>query len=1131
MNGLVAASLRHFRALHALVICGIAIAVAVLAGALLVGASVRGSLRDLALARLGATELVATSPTFFRDALAQELTGGDIQAVAPLVAMTGTVTHDDSGRIASHVQVFGIDDRFLAFHGRPAGAPSSRDSWISPALATELGADADDNVMLRIAKPSDVPLSTLQGRREDVSERVRLTVGRVVDRAALGEFSLLPSQGPALTMFVALSRLQQDLDAEGRVNVLLLRMAAPAADPRDDLRAAQEALSRRATLDDLGLKVRRDGRGATVILESRSGLLPDSAVASAVHAATQIGRPATGVLTYLANAIRANGREIPYSLIAAIDLPGPPLGTEVGVRAPSGTEVGEESPVSPSRGTEVGVRVPVGTEVGAGGGERPILLNAWAAEDLGVTAGDRIDVDYFLWTDSAGLQTRSTSFTYAGVVPMTGPGGDATLTPEYPGITDAADVTNWDPPFPVDMRRVRKTDEDYWDTWRAAPKAFIPLAVGQQLWASPFGKLSSLRTHATEAWPAAGAFDIASLLPIRPVRAEAMAAAAGTTDFGEYFVYFSFFLVVSALLLAGMFFALTVEQRARELGLLIAVGFTPRDVRRTLLREAAVLITIGSTLGVAGAIGYAALIVYGLGTWWVGAVGTTALRVHIDPMLLGAGVLGAALAAAIALTLSMRRLAKRTTRALLTAGFESSHEASPRVSRRIAAAALALSLLLMALAGSGMASQVAAFFGAGALLLVAGCAVFAAWLRSRAAPTEQPSMIRFGAAYARWRPARSVLSTALIAFACFVIVSVGAFRRDPAAEQLTRDGGTGGFLLMGESVAPLLHNPNTPGGRDELLLGGYPLLEQTSIARWRLRPGDEASCLTLYQPANPRIVAPEDAFLQQGRFSFAGSVAETPEERANPWLLLNRQFADGAVAAIADQTSLTYVFHLKVGDDLVLPADNGPPIRLRIVATLADSVLQSELIIGEGPFIRLFPHHEGYRLWLIEGPEAQAPALTALLEDSLSDFGMDIVDTRARLAAYHQVENTYLSTFQSLGALGLLLGTLGLAAVLARNVLERRRELGLLGAVGFTNRHLRTMIASESILLVATGLVIGSAAAILAVAPAVIQRSNALPWASLALLLLAVLITGVLASLAAVRLATATPVVAAIKGE
>ena len=67
---------------------------------------------------------------------------------------------------------------------------------------------------------------------------------------------------------------------------------------------------------------------------------------------------------------------------------------------------------------------------------------------------------------------------------------------------------------------------------------------------------------------------------MRDVRGEALTASRGATDFGEYFVYFSFFLVVSALLLAALFFKLGIEQRVREVGLLRAVGFRVADVRR-----------------------------------------------------------------------------------------------------------------------------------------------------------------------------------------------------------------------------------------------------------------------------------------------------------------------------------------------------------------------------------------------------------------------------------------------------------------------------------------------------------------------------------------------------------------------
>ena len=157
--------------------------------------------------------------------------------------------------------------------------------------------------------------------------------------------------------------------------------------------------------------------------------------------------------------------------------------------------------------------------------------------------------------------------------------------------------------------------------------------------------------------------------------------------------------------------------------------------------------------------------------------------------------------------------------------------------------------------------------------------------------------------------------------------------------------------------------------------------------------------------------------------------------------------------------------------------------------------------------------------------------MTTLLEDRLSDFGVDVVDTGARLSAYHQVENTYLSTFQALGALGLLLGTLGLAAVLARNVLERRRELGLLSAVGFTPRHLRTMVTAESLVLVAAGVAIGTIAALVAIAPALAERPHAVPAGSLGLLLAAVVATALVAALGAVRLARAVRVVEALQAE
>src|SRR5262245_34413477 len=107
----VLASLRYYRGVHVMVIVGVAVAVAVMAGALMVGASVRTSLRELALARLGNTGAVALSPTFFRAQLAEEV------GATPLISTIGALSHGETRRTAAAVQVYGVDDRFMRFHG------------------------------------------------------------------------------------------------------------------------------------------------------------------------------------------------------------------------------------------------------------------------------------------------------------------------------------------------------------------------------------------------------------------------------------------------------------------------------------------------------------------------------------------------------------------------------------------------------------------------------------------------------------------------------------------------------------------------------------------------------------------------------------------------------------------------------------------------------------------------------------------------------------------------------------------------------------------------------------------------------------------------------------------------------
>jgi ABC-type antimicrobial peptide transport system permease subunit len=168
---------------------------------------------------------------------------------------------------------------------------------------------------------------------------------------------------------------------------------------------------------------------------------------------------------------------------------------------------------------------------------------------------------------------------------------------------------------------------------------------------------------------------------------------------------------------------------------------------------------------------------------------------------------------------------------------------------------------------------------------------------------------------------------------------------------------------------------------------------------------------------------------------------------------------------------------------------------------------------------------------LIGGSEQSARAAQGLLENALSDEGFDAVPEREILENLLAVQNTYLSTFQSLGALGLLLGTLGLATVQARSVLERRGELALLRAQGFRRARVGWLVLLENISLLIAGLATGVIAALCAILPHLFFAAASIPVVGVLQLLAFVLVIGALTAAVAVRLTLRAPLLASLRGE
>jgi len=1165
---LIIVSLIHHWRTNLAVAAGVAAGTAVLTGALLVGDSMKGSLRRLTLERLGPIEEILLADRFFREDLAGELAAEEefeqrFAAAVPVIFLNVTLENaeEQDRRPAYRVNLLGCDERFWK-HVGAGRAPSVPEEYadVSPRqrivlnrpLADDLGVEEGDWVIVRMGSVTGIPAESLLGEDEETVEFTRRRIVAVIAAEGPGRFSPRPSQQAPRNAFVPLSPLQRTLGLpHGRVNALLVtgRRGGAELPPEMNHEVLQGLL--KPSLDDYGLRLEKTRRGYFNLTSDRvffSRVTED-----------EIARALTGVafqpaLTYLANKIdvkpadpnvdpRDERSGIPYSTITAIDFAQqPPLGPFRSSLSPGAT-------IRP---------------LGDGQGEtRWIVLNRWAWDDLGQPErGATIYVRYFLPESTHGEpQQREAPFTLTDVVELEGAAADPDLTPNVPNVTDQDSLADWEPPFePFYWEWLRDDgtpgeeshkDEDYWTQHKATPKAFVSLAAGRKLWESRFGRTTSIRVRPDGMTldqlkerllrgpdairPAAMGF------AFQPVKRQGLQAAQGTTDFNVLFLALSFFVIAAAVMLVALLFRLGIEQRASELGVLAAVGFTRRRIGRLLAAEGLLVATLGSLLGVPAGLGYAALMVHGLQTWWVEAIVTPFLSLYVTWSSLGIGFASGVIVAQLAILWTVwcaRHVAPRQLLAGQIAPPSRRIGQGSRHAGKVAWLTLAAAIAFGLLATVAEEMQAAAFFGAGAMVLAA-CLTLV-WVRLRSGATGpavvagRGNLLRIALRNAARNPGRSTLTIGLVATACFLIVAVSAFRLDPVRWTPKRQSGNGGFALVAESDQPIYQDLNAPEG--------VSLPKGTATIALRVNAGDDASCLNLYKPTQPRILGVPEMLIARGGFAWAGSLAETPAQRQNPWLLLEETLddqpddTDGVpiVPMVIEKNTATYSLHLgfnPLGKTYEVTDGRGKRLRLKIVGLLSGSLFQGDLLISEEALLDHFPDVSGYRFFLTETPPDQSDSVQESLEDEFRDFGFTAEPTGRRLDRFLAVQNTYLLTFQSLGGLGLLLGTFGLATVQLRNVLQRRGELALLRAAGFRRFALAEMVMLENGVLLCGGLGSGVLAALVAVLPHWLTGAAAIPGGSLAAMLAAVLLVGLIAGLAAVRAVLTAPLLAALRQE
>jgi ABC-type lipoprotein release transport system permease subunit len=1007
---LVRRGLWFYRRTHAGVVAGVAVSAAVLVGALGVGDSVRASLRRIAEARLGRVAFALDTGTrMFGDDLADRLGRG-----APVLHLKGMAIPETAGAPqVNRIEIYGVDERFWRLAPSPASLKlQPGEVALNERLAAAVGARVGDKVALRIFAPGLLPRDApLASRKDRDTRRGLFTVRAVLTDATLGRFSLKSDQAAPYNALVGLPALQRIMEMEGRANLLLTDADAP--------------LGQAWRLEDAGLRLTE--RGGILQLESPRIYLDPPMAARA------LGPGAVGSLSYLVNAIASErGASTPYSFMTALESSADP----------------RLSPVPP------------------GMKDDEILINRWLADRLELRSGDRVTVAYSEFTDADTFVERARSFVVRDVLEMDALAAERERVPEFPGLTDVERCADWDVGLPMDEAKLKDADnEAYWKQYRQTPKAIVTLAAGRAMWANRYGDLMAVRfaLGGVTAESLRARLDPADAgLRFRPVGAEAALAVAQSEDLGQLFLGMSFVLIAASLLLTAMLFRFSAEQRGRELGTLLACGFTAGQARRLLVREGVALVAVGALAGAPLGVSFARLLMEGLQGAWRGAVAGTPMEFSIAVEHLCIGAFAAAVVSILAMSLTLRGLARRPVRELLQEDLSSPPPGpSPggRLRVLVLVGAFGGAAAIVALA---LVSDTQAFFAAGALALIGGIVGVRAHLARLSRDTSAHlSVARLGVRSAARRPGRSTTAAAMLACGCFIVFAVSSMTQDLSP-------GTLGFNLYAESSVPILR----------------PLVDAKGprVVPIKLREGDDASCLNLNRAGTPPILGVDPAGLD----AFAA---------------LGRPEPDGAVPALVGDSD-TMVWRLKrgVGDLLETSDEHGRAVRLRLIGTLPMrlSVFQGRLLIANRDFTRLFPSEAGHRVFLIDAPAA---GVARDLVKQHEAAGLDVVASMNRLKEFHEVESAYLSMFLVLGGLGLILGSAGMGVLVLRSVMERRGELALLRAVGYSPPQVRDVVAAEHGTVLWAGLAVGTLAAAVALVPALRQPAAHLPVGLLGLFL------------------------------
>ncbi len=1062
----------------------IIILTAVITGSLMTGKSVRSSLKKTSSEKTGNTGIVVSSGIrYFDPSLSGRMESRTGIKCAGVLETEGYCQNFTTGQTSPILKIYAVDNNFFSFQGIEGMNIKKGEVAVNERLAAYLGLNVGTDLIIRFNALSDIPADAPFSPANGTTESVVFKTGAIMSSGRSGNFSLGISQITPLNIFVRRQDLTDKQDSIPKVNRLLFKNRKGISVPyiykslREELKPGDIGLSLRFIPETKGYELISD----RIFIDKVQ-----------VDEIAKLGLQPHPVLTYLANSFSHDKKMTPYSFISALD----PL-LYKGIPADNG-----------------------------------IVINRWIADDLSAREGDTINITWYSPDPMNHLREENMNFIVSKVVPMEGIWSDSLLMPEFPGIAGRKSCTSWDAGTTIHFDRIRPKDEEYWKKSGGTPKAFINYEKGRELWGNNFGPVTSVRFSSDVSKNEILAKLTRSIDPekagftIMDLPAELEKAANESVDFSTLFLGLGFFILLSSLILLILVVSTFFESKKEQVNTLFSLGFANRKIKKILIYETAMIAFCGTITGTfAGGI-FNALTIKALNSVWHGAVQTNTLVSEFDPWSLLTGFAISFIIIFLILIIKSGRFLKYLNKP------ETGKTEKPSAGKNL--------IFLIVFAALTLLSTVLSFIltrNSTLLSFCAGIFVFSTMIlltRQYFIGNQRTGIFSFRKAkqisgcYFSFYPSQAVAPVIFLAAGLFAVIITGVNRMNLTNSMLQPSGGTGGFLLWGESSLPERDDLNSSEGRNEYGLDDQEL-KDLSLVQARKTSGNDASCLNLNHITTPPLLGVDpEHFISKGSFSFASEMEGI--KKTNPWSTLDYSPGEGTIYGIADQTVLQYGLKIKPGDTLKIRSESGQMLNVIICAGLRSSVFQGYVIIGNKNFIKYFPSVAGSQIFLVDGNPKMAEIYKNALTERLSDFGAHFEPAADRLASFFVVTNTYLSVFTVLGAIGLILGVAGLGFILIRNFNQRKRDFGLMMAAGFSLRTIRRIVLGEHAMILMSGTAAGLVSALIATRPSM-MNGNAIPWRTIVIMMILIITTGITSLVFSVRAIKKDDIIAGIRRE